>query len=176
MNRWIERLRAVGRPRNRIVGVHEHQIEIGTLAHLAAAELALCDRRERATRDAPMAARHLVFDHGLKAGNRRLGHRRIRGTDEFRRHRSANDVHADAEALFFGEATRGIERALVIGGRGHFRGEARAQRGLVRRPVEEAPVQEGVQHRRVAPEILRQPRRRAGDLGDQRQQRRVGAE
>ena len=152
--------------------VDQDQVEIGGEGHLAAAEPAHADDRERAAR-APARAAARTRPRP-RAAARRARSRRCRRSAlpaSLAVERAAQQLHADLEAPLAGPAPQQVERVLAKSAApASTIGEIGGEPGAVGRRREKSVGQHRVEQRRALRQLLGQKRRLGHDIGDQRQQ------
>ena len=123
-----------------------------------------------------VADREVVGHHGGERGHRGAGQLGVLPAGDVAVDQAAQVVDADAEAPLLAPQPGGVEAGLVMALPRHRRGESAAERRLPGPGGEEVPGHHGVEHRRVAAEILGERGRRGGDVHDQVHQMGVGLE
>ena len=172
-----QRPRAVRLRRRVVEVVDEDEVEIGGGGHLAPAELAHGDDGRAAARHLPVRAHQLALDGALQRIDQPLGEQRVGaaglvGLDGARQH-----AHADEELLLAADDARAVEHVLdVVLAVADLGGDEPVELLGRRQHAERARIEHGIEQPAAARQDARQARRRAHDVGEQPQQRRIGAQ
>ena len=156
--------------------VEQHEIDIGTRRHLAAAEPAEAEHHETAARHAPVRAAELGFDALDQRFQNRVGERREGPAGRLALDRARQKPDADQEALFGGEDAQprqALFEELSIAQKGR---QSLAQKIARRNLAVEGRVQQGVEDMRAQRDGVGQARR-GGDRQRQKLQKtRIGGD